>query len=112
MSEAELHIMQQRLRQGLLAKARRGALRLVPPMGYVQRPGGEIALDPDAQVHATIRLIFRTFDEVGTVHALLRYLATQHIQRGMRAQSGPTRGDVVWRRPSRATLQTILTHPL
>jgi len=59
-----------------------------------------------------MRLIFRTFDEVGTVHALLRYLATQHIQLGMRAQSGPARGDVVWRRPSRATLQNILKHPM
>lgn len=47
MSEAELHMMQQRLRQGLLNKARRGELHLVPPMGYVQRASGEIALDPD-----------------------------------------------------------------
>ena len=30
MSKAELHIMQQRLRQGLLAKARRGELALIP----------------------------------------------------------------------------------
>jgi len=35
MSEAELHSMQQRLRQGLLAKARRGDLAVIPPMGYV-----------------------------------------------------------------------------
>src|SRR5947209_18371715 len=50
MSEAELHLMQQRLRQGLLAKARRGELALVPPLGYVRRPDGGLVLDPDEQV--------------------------------------------------------------
>jgi DNA invertase Pin-like site-specific DNA recombinase len=112
MSEAELHIMQQRLRQGLLAKARRGELALVPPMGYVQRAAGDIVLDPDEQVQAVIRLIFRKFAEVGTVHALLRYLVAHQIQLGMRAHSGPERGEVVWRRPSRVTLQNILKHPM
>ncbi|SRR5579883_158324 len=72
MSEVELHVTQQRLRQGLLAKARRGALRLVPPMGYVARSSGEIVLDPDEQVQGVIRLVFRKFAELGTVHALLR----------------------------------------
>jgi DNA invertase Pin-like site-specific DNA recombinase len=36
MSEAELHIMKQRLRQGLLNKARRGDLTFTVPMGYVR----------------------------------------------------------------------------
>jgi len=56
MSETEIHIMQQRLRQGLLNKARRGELRLVPPLGYVQRTSGEVVLDPDEQVQAVVRL--------------------------------------------------------
>jgi len=112
MSEAELHIMQQRLRQGLLAKARRGELSLVPPMGYVRRAAGEIGLDPDEQVQAVIRLLFRKFTELGTVHALLRYLVGHQVQLGMRARSGPERGEVVWHRPTRATLQLILKHPL
>lgn len=47
MSEAELHILQQRLRQGRLNKARRGALAVPLPAGYVRRPSGEVALDPD-----------------------------------------------------------------
>src|SRR5205823_6643340 len=64
MSEAELHILQQRLRQGRLNKARRGALAVPLPVGYVRRPSGEVALDPDEQVQAVVRLIFRTFDEL------------------------------------------------
>jgi DNA invertase Pin-like site-specific DNA recombinase len=111
MSEAELHIMQQRLRQGLLAKARRGDLAVIPPMGYVQRDSGEVVLDPDEQVQHVIRLVFRKFAELGTVHALLRYLVRNEMQLGMRAHSGPERGTVVWRRPTRATLQDVLKHP-
>ena len=112
MSEAELHIMQQRMRQGLLAKARRGDLALAPPMGYIRRERGELALDPDEQVQAVVRLVFRKFVELGTVNALLRYLVAQRIQLGMRERSGPARGELVWRRPNRVTLQNLLKHPL
>jgi DNA invertase Pin-like site-specific DNA recombinase len=112
MSEAELHIMQQRLRQGLLAKARRGELALVPPMGYVRSAAGALVLDPDEQVQQVIRLVFRKFAELGTVNALLRYLVAHQIQLGMREHSGLARGEVVWRRPSRATLQNLLKHPV
>jgi DNA invertase Pin-like site-specific DNA recombinase len=112
MSEVELHLMQQRLRQGLLAKARRGALRISLPMGYVERTSGEIALDPDEHVQAVLRLLFRKFDELGTVHALLRYLVGHQIQLGMREAHGPGRGELIWRRPNRATLQNVLKHPI
>src|SRR5713226_3665173 len=112
MSEAELHVMQQRLRQGLLAKARRGELALVPPMGYVRGDAGALVLDPDEQVQQVIRLVFRKFAELGTVNALLRYLVAHQISLGMREHGGLARGAVVWRRPSRATLQNLLKHPV
>ena len=112
MSEAELHLMQQRLRQGLLAKARRGELALVPPLGYVRRPDGGLVLDPDEQVQQVVRLIFRSFAELGTVNAVLRYLVAHQVQVGMRELTGPARGEVVWRRPNRVTLQNLLKHPL
>ena len=81
-------------------------------MGYVERALGEITLDPDEQVQHVIRLIFRKFDELGTVNALLRYLVAHQIQLGMREHHGPARGEVVWRRPSRVPLQNLLKHPL
>ena len=49
MSEAELHILKQRLWAGQQAKARRGELRMQVPMGYVRRPSGDIVKDPDEQ---------------------------------------------------------------
>ena len=52
MSEAELHILRSRMYQGLLNKARRGEVFNHPPIGYVKRPAGEFALDPDEQVQS------------------------------------------------------------
>ena len=62
MSEAELHILKSRMHAGRRAKAERGELLFNLPRGYVRRPSGEIALDPDEQVQAVIRLVFALFD--------------------------------------------------
>lgn len=112
MSEAELHILKQRMEQGRLSKARRGELAVPVPSGYVRRPSGEVALDPDEQVQQVVRLIFRKFAELGTRNAVLRYLVKHHIQLGIRVREGPGKGDLEWRRPNRMTLQNLLKNPL
>lgn len=112
MSEAELHILKQRLYQGSLNKARRGALQFALPVGYVWNTEGTIQFDPDEQVQAVVRLIFRKFEELGTLGGLLRYLVQHQIQIGVRVREGPGKGDLVWRRPNRVTVQMLLKHPL
>jgi hypothetical protein len=59
-----------------------------------------VALDPDEQVQAVVRLVFRLFDELGTVHAVLRFLVEYQVQIGMRERSGPGKGEVAWRAPA------------
>ncbi len=112
MSEAELHILKQRMHQGRLSKAQRGELQFALPVGYVWSPTGEIQFDPDEQVQQVVRLLFRTFEDLGTLGGLVRYLAQHQIQLGVRVREGPGKGELVWRRPNRATLQTMLKHPL
>src|SRR5262247_711916 len=112
MSEAELHILKQRMYQGTLQKARRGARSFALPIGYVHNAAGEVVYDPDEQVQHVVRLIFRTFEALGTLHALLRYLVQHDIQRGVRLREGPVKGPLEWRRPNRMTLQNMLKHPL
>jgi DNA invertase Pin-like site-specific DNA recombinase len=112
MSEAELHILKQRMDQGRLNKARRGDLRFALPVGYVWSADEGICLDPDEQVRDTVHLIFRTFDEVGTLGGLVRFLARNNVQLGIRVREGPGKGNLVWRRPNRMTLQNLLTHPI
>jgi len=112
LSEAELHILRQRMEQGRLNKARRGELFNHPPTGYVRAPSGGLQIDPDEQVQAVIRLIFRNFDELGSINALLRYLVRNDIRLGIRPHSGPARGTLQWRKPNRVTLTNLLHRPI
>jgi len=112
LSEAELHILRQRMHQGLLNKAKRGELFNHPPMGYVRLVTGELALDPDQQVQAVIRLIFDQFEQLGAINAVLRYLVAHEIQFPIRPHAGAHRGQLQWHRPNRQTLRNLLHHPI
>src|SRR5262249_17800199 len=112
MSEAELHLLKQRMYQGCLSKARRGALTFALPTGYVWGPDHQIQFDPDEQVQQVVQLIFRLFEELGTLGGVLRYLARHDIRIGGRVREGPGKGSLIWRRPNRMTLQNLLKHPL
>jgi hypothetical protein len=112
MSEAELHVLKQRMYQGRLGKARRGELAFALPIGYVWGPDGAIVLDPDEQVQQTVRLVFQKFEELGTLGGVLRFLAALDIRLGVRVREGPGKGTLVWRRPNRPTVQMLLKHPL
>ena len=70
-----------------------------------------MALDPDEQVQAVIRLVFRLFDELGTVHAVLRFLVEHQVRIGMRERSGPGKGEVSWRAPHQQGLVNLLRNP-
>jgi len=112
LSEAELHILRQRMYQGRLNKAKRGELFNHAPIGYVRLPTSEVALDPDEQVQAVVRLIFDQFDELGTINAVLRYLVRHEIDLPIRPHGGPNRGQLEWHRPNRQTLRNLLHHPI
>jgi DNA invertase Pin-like site-specific DNA recombinase len=112
MSEAELHLLKQRMYQGCLSKARRGELTFALPTGYVWGPDHQIQFDPDEQVQQVVRLIFHQFEELGTLGGVLRSLARHDIRIGVRVREGPGKGQLVWRRPNRMTLQNLLKHPL
>jgi DNA invertase Pin-like site-specific DNA recombinase len=111
MTELELHLIRQRMASGRLAKASRGELAVPLPAGYARRPSGEAALDPDEQVQAVVRLVFRLFEELGTVHAVLRFLVAHQVRIGMREQSGPGKGEVAWRAPHQQGLVNMLRNP-
>ncbi len=112
MSEAELYLIRQRMLSGKLAKAERGELAVPLPIGYVRRPSGEVILDPDEQAQHVVRLVFSTFRRLGTLNAVLRYLAGQQVQLPVRVHSGPSKGEIEWRRPTRETLQIMLHNPV
>jgi DNA invertase Pin-like site-specific DNA recombinase len=111
MSEAELHILWERMHQAKLNKARRGELFGRPPIGYVKLPSGEWAIDPDEEVQAAVRLIFDQFDREPSLHGVLRYLVRHGLRMPVRPHCGPNRGQLEWRRPNRTTLLHLVRHP-
>ena len=59
--ELELHTIRSRLTAGLLAKAERGELALMLPVGLVRMAGDVVVLDPDLEVQERLGLAFSTF---------------------------------------------------
>ena len=66
-SEAELHMIRERLDGGIRNKAMRGELRRGLPVGLVCGEGdGDVLLDLDEAVHGAITTIFERFAELGS----------------------------------------------
>ena len=101
MSEAELHVLEARMLEGRRSKARRGELGKPLPMGYLRRPSGEVALDPDELAQATIRQVFELFQRFRTVGKVLCYLVEHDIRMPVRTPGGPGKGELEWRRANR-----------
>ena len=112
MSEAELHILKQRMLEGKRAKARRGELGMRVPMGYVRGASGEISKDPDEQAQHIIALVFEVFERRGTVNGVLQYLVEYDVRLPYRVATGSRKGALEWHRPNRVTLSNMLRHPI
>jgi hypothetical protein len=111
-SEAELHLIRQRSWNGLVNKARRGQLHNHPPVGYVCGVDGELELDPDEGVQAVVRLVFAKFEEIGSVHGVLKYLVENRITIPIRSQSRANKGELEPHRPNLVQLSNMLHHEL
>jgi len=96
MSEAELHILKARLRGGVLSKARRGELQTPLPLGFRYGPTGQVVLDPDQQVQASLRLFFETFRRTGSAMATVKMFRAQGLLFPRRVRWGPDRGELLW----------------
>jgi DNA invertase Pin-like site-specific DNA recombinase len=109
---AELHILQARMRGGLLNKARRGALVLRLPIGYTRLHDGSVVKDPNERVRLTIETIFEKFDQLKSARAVQRYFQAQKLQMPGHVQCGNDYGQLLWREPSYLMIQQVLTSPV
>jgi len=112
MSEAELHILKQRMLQGALQKARRGELSSKVPIGYVRNAAGDVQLEPDEHARMVVRIVFEQFGRLGSASATLRWLVRQQVKLPIRHDTGPSKGELDWRRPNLTTIRNILAHPM
>jgi DNA invertase Pin-like site-specific DNA recombinase len=80
MSEAELFVLRARLQGGILNKARRGALKLVLPMGLCYtRSATPLCLIPKGRVQATIREVFHRFEHTGSAFTNVRHFHQERL---------------------------------
>ncbi len=104
--------MNKRLERNRLFKAKRCALFLDVPCGYVKLPTGEVVRDPDEQVQATVQLVFELFTELGSCRRLYRHLVRNRICLGIRIHRGVRRGQLEWHPPTPGMLSRMLHHPI
>jgi DNA invertase Pin-like site-specific DNA recombinase len=104
MSEAELHMIRSRLFGGMLNKARRGELRMRPPIGYVYDHNDKIIKDPDKRVQTSINLLFETYRRIGTVGGSVKEFERKNIPFPKKMFYGPHKGETIFSplTPSRA----------
>ncbi|HYQ92958.1 MAG TPA: recombinase family protein [Candidatus Competibacteraceae bacterium] len=111
LSEAELHLLRQRLTAGRLSKVQRGEYVQQLPTGLVRLPDQRVQKDPDAQVRQAIELVFAQFEALGSCQKVLRYFKRHGLQLPRRQSSGAHRGEVLWKPPSAAAIYEILSNP-
>jgi DNA invertase Pin-like site-specific DNA recombinase len=111
MSEAELHFLRARLEGGKLNKARRGELRMMLPPGLVYDAAGRVVLDPDRQVQQATRLIFETFERVGSAWGVVQTLSRQQAKLPVTIRTGPSAGALAWVDPTLNRVLRTLRNP-
>jgi len=111
LSEAELHFLRARLRGGILAKARRGELRLPLPIGLAYDSRGETVLDPDGGVRRAISLLFDTFTATGSAYAVVRAFRQAQLTFPARHRGGPRAGELYFKTLTHDQVLKILHNP-
>ncbi len=110
MSEAELHVLRQRLEGGIRNKAQRGELRRGLPVGLVWgEEDGEVLLHPDEAVRGAITTIFERFAELGSVRQVWLWLRGEGIRFPL--QRFP-HSEIQWVVPSYHEMHSVLTNPV
>jgi len=111
MSEAELHLLRQRLNEGRLNQVKRGAYRQHLPTGLLRLPEGTVIKDPDEQVRHVLTLVFAQFEVLGSVTKVIGYLRRHKILLPRRQNAGPQANQLLWKVASEAAVSDILQNP-
>jgi DNA invertase Pin-like site-specific DNA recombinase len=112
MSEAELHWLHSRLQGGKMKKAESGELWIRLPTGLVYNNTGQVVLDPDEQVQQAIRLLFETFNELGSAGSVVRYFRDHGLRFPTRQVRGADKGELRWGRLGQDRVLRVLHSPL
>lgn len=107
---AELNILRMRLLQGKEAKAKRGELFAIVAPGYV-RDGNSIIKDPNIRVQEAIALIFKKFQQFGSIRQTYRWFMDHHIELPVNKSAGG-QTEITWKLPAQTFIPCVLHHPI
>jgi DNA invertase Pin-like site-specific DNA recombinase len=108
LSSLEVRQMGQRLWENKLRKAQRGELRMHLPVGLIFVHQGGVALDPNEQVRAAVRLLFERFRLSGSTIQVVRYFAENGL---LFPKRQGWEGSLQWTRLSSQRAWAVLTNP-
>ena len=107
-NEFELSLFRKRSLESRMAKAARGELFLHLPAGYNKVGRDVIEMSADQRIRDAIRLVFDTFDELGSVRQTWLWFRNEQVEIPVRT---PARG-LHWRIPTETSLHSILRNPI
>ena len=111
LSVVELKTLKFRLQQGREEKARRGELGRCLAPGYVADPLGQIVKDPNLRVQEAIALVFKKFQQLGSVRQTYRWFHEEKIELPVNKALGG-QWQLVWKLPTVSFVSDLLHNPL
>lgn len=111
MSEAELHFLQERMRGGLINKARRGELCSFLPIGYDYDLDEHVIKTNNLEIRESVELLFRQFRIIKTANGVVRYYREHGMNFPVRKRTRGHSREVVWLPLNSCRVLSILHNP-